>query len=125
MYVLTTEWVARWPNGYCAGLRIEPSGFELHGERQGGSETPASRTFHSLFPPLSVGIPVSLFYFYRKELRNNAKFFFFSPGSRHFWESRFPPLLLLPPVPLPPPILSGSRPPVPLHSFGQGTALCA
>ena len=53
------------------------------GGETGGSETPASRTFHSRFPPPSVGVPASLFYFYRKMLQNIAKFFSFSPGSRH------------------------------------------
>ena len=50
----------------------------------GGSETPTSRTYYSRFPPPSEGVPASLFYSYWKMLRNIAKFFPFSPGSRHF-----------------------------------------
>ena len=50
----------------------------------GGSETPASRSFYSRFPPPPVGVPASLFYFYFKMLRNIANFFSFSSGSRHF-----------------------------------------
>ena len=49
-----------------------------------GSETPTSRAFYSRFPPPSVGVPASLFYFCCEMLRNIAKCFFFSPGSRHF-----------------------------------------
>ena len=52
--------------------------------KTGGSETPPSRTFYSRFPPLSVGVPTSLLYFYCEMLRNIVKFFSFFPGSRHF-----------------------------------------
>ena len=81
----------------------------------GGSETPTSRTFYSCFPPPSTGVPTSLFYFYCKMLCNMANFFYFSPGSHHF--------LLPPQVPLPPPILPGSRPPVPRHRQKAGLLL--
>ena len=67
----------------------------------GVSETPASRTFYSRFPPPSLGVPASLLCVDGKMLRNIAKFFFFSPGFPPLWESRFPPFLLPPPVPLP------------------------
>ena len=85
----------------------------------GGSETPASRTFYSRFPPPSVGVPASLFYFYCKILLNISKFFTFSLGSRHLG-------IPLPTLPSPasrtlsPPILPGSRPPVPLHHWAMG-----
>ena len=50
----------------------------------GGSETSASCTFYTHFPPSSVGVPISLFYFYCEMLRNIANFFSFAPGSCHF-----------------------------------------
>ena len=50
----------------------------------GGSGTPASQAFYSHFPPLSEGVPASLFHFYCKILHNIGKFFLFSPSSRHF-----------------------------------------
>ena len=50
----------------------------------GGSEIPAARTFYSRFPPPSLGVPASLVYVDCKMLHNIAKFFSFSPGSRHF-----------------------------------------
>ena len=50
----------------------------------GGSETPASHTFYSRFPPPSVGVPSSLFYLYCKTLCSIAKFSPFFPGSHHF-----------------------------------------
>ena len=65
-----------------AMLGKECIGTSVGGDR--GSETPASRAFYSRFPPPSVGVPASLFYFYCKMLRDIAKFFSFSPGSRHF-----------------------------------------
>ena len=66
--------------------------------------------FGSCFLPPSVGVPASLFYFLCKMLCNIAKFSFFSPDSRHFGNHAIHPLSSLPPVPLPPPILPGSRP---------------
>ena len=47
------------------------------GDRE--SETPASRTFYSSFPPPSEGVPTSLFYLFCKMLRNIAIFFSFLP----------------------------------------------
>ena len=47
------------------------------------SSTPASRTFNTRFPPLSVVLSSSLSHFYCKILRNVAKYFSISPGSRH------------------------------------------
>ena len=61
----------------------------------GGSETPSSRTFYSPFPPTSIGVPASL-YFYYKVLCN------IFPVSAMLGILLFP-FLLLPPVPLTPP----------------------
>ena len=83
----------------------------------GGSETPASSTFYSRFPPPSIGVSASLFSFYCRMLRNNAKFFFFSPGSHDFgnpasrpFSSRLPyssrPYSSGLPLPCPPPPLT-------------------
>ena len=57
-----------------------------------GSETPTSRTFYFRFPPPSIGVLASLFYFSCKMLHNIAKFSFFSPGSCHFGNSTSRPL---------------------------------
>ena len=81
----------------------------------GGSETPASRTFYSRFPPLSVGIPDSLFYVNCKMLRNIAKFFSFSPGSRHFRNPASRPFSSRLPYPSRPLFSRAPAPPVPLH----------
>ena len=91
-----------------------PQVVKLWGET-GGSETPASRSFYSRFPPPSKGVPASLFYLYCKMLRSIAKFFSFSPGSRHLgnpasrpFSSCLPcpsrPLLSRAPAPRPPPL---------------------
>ena len=89
----------------------------VSGGRQGGggSETPTSRTVNSRFPPLSIGVPASLFYCYCEMLCNIAKFFSFSLSFCHFRNpasilspptSRTPPahysLRLLPPLRCPP-----------------------
>ena len=71
--------------------------------------------FTPAFPPPSVGVSASLFYFYCKMLRNIAKCFSFSPDSHHFgnpasrpFSSHFPypscPLLSRAPAPCPPPL---------------------
>ena len=76
----------------------------------GGSETPASRTFYSRFPPPSEGVPDSLFYLYCKMLRNIAKFFSFLPGPATLGillPARTPPAPYSPglPSPCPPPLI--------------------
>ena len=93
--------------------------FYLWGET-GGSETPASHTFYSRFPRPSVVVPAFLFHFYCKMLRSVMKVFSFSPGSHHFGNSASRPFSSPPPAHLPPPILPGFRPllPVSLYLFG-------
>ena len=64
----------------------------------------------------SVGVPTSLFYFYCKMLCNISKFFSFFPVPATLG---VPLPTLSPPVPLPPHIFPGSRPPVPLNFLGR------
>ena len=82
------------------------------GGRHGGSELPASRTLHSLFPPPSVAVPASVCFSYREILCQCCEILPISPFSRPFGypASHLPPPPLPPPVDLPLPLLPGSRP---------------
>ena len=88
----------------------------------GGSETPASHTFYSRFPSPTEGVPASLFSFYCEMLRNIAKFFSFSPGSRHFGNPASCPFSSRLPYPSRP-LFSGA--PAPLSPFTLMKYMCA
>ena len=91
-------------------IRHRSSGNDICRGRHQRVKTPASRTFYSRFLPPSLWVPTSLFYFCCWMLRNIAKCFSFSPGSRHFGNP--------PSHPFSSRLAYPSRPPVPLHKPG-------